>query len=77
MKRVKIKSSNIKSIGYDIDNFTLEIEFKGERVYRYHPISKYMWNKFLEAKSKGHYFNEQIRFNTRINCEEVDNIQAS
>lgn len=76
MKRAPIESSNLISIGYDIKIMTLEIEFKGNRIYQYHPVSKYMWNNFLGAKSKGQYFNDHIRKNRRITCNEVDDMQA-
>lgn len=76
MKRAKIESSNILSIGYDINTLTLEIEFKKGRIYRYHPVSKHMWNSFLNADSKGQYFADNIRGNKRITFEEVDELQA-
>ena len=77
MKRTKIKgSSNLISMGYDFTSLTLEIEFKGNRIYSYHPVSSYMWDKLLNAESKGTYFAENIRNNKRIICNEVDEMQA-
>lgn len=77
MKRTPIEgSSNLLSMGYDFDNLTLEIEFKGNRVYSYHPVSSYMWDKLLEAESKGTYFAGRIRNNKGIICTPVDEMQA-
>ena len=77
MKRTEIKgSSNLISMGYDFTSLTLEIEFKGNRIYSYHPVSSYMWDKLLNAESKGTYFINNIRNNNRIICNEVDEMQA-
>jgi len=38
MKRKTVKSSNIKSVGYDIRNKILEIEFNNGAVYHYKDV---------------------------------------
>lgn len=38
MERISVSSSNIKSIGYDQETETLEIEFNSKHIYQYYNI---------------------------------------
>ncbi len=62
MKREPVKSTAIKSIGYNEDKQILEVEIlETGRVYKYFnvPLEEYM--DFMEAKSLGEYYNRVIK----------------
>jgi len=59
MERKQVTSSNIMSIGYE--NGTLEVEFKGNRVYQYPGVPDKTVNELLKAQSVGRYFGQNIR----------------
>ncbi len=61
MKRRRVISSNILSVGYDPKVSVLEIEFHQGRVYRFKGVPKGKYRGILRAKSKGKYFNRRIR----------------
>lgn len=61
MDRQPVTSSNIKSVGHDDLNAVLEVEFNTGRVYRYSGVSRFVFNDFLGAPSKGRYFHSQIK----------------
>jgi len=54
-------SSNLKSVGYDEDSSTLEIEFRSGSVYRYADIPSPEYLALMAADSKGRYFNAHIK----------------
>lgn len=59
MKRNRINSSNIQSIGYDAQRKILEIEFKNG-VYHYTGVAPFIYKKLLNAKSAGKFFHQHI-----------------
>lgn len=59
--RKPVESSNIQSIGYNIDFNILEIEFKENRVYRYYDVPLEEYRSLMEADSHGSYFNREIK----------------
>lgn len=61
MKREPVSSSNLLSVGYDPDTETLEVEFKGNRVYEYYNVPPFLYERMLEAASIGKFFNQEIR----------------
>lgn len=61
MKRQKVKSTNIKSIGYDEKYEVLEVEFNTGAIYAYHEVSIKTYDGFLKSKSIGTYFNMMIK----------------
>lgn len=61
MKRVEIESSNIQSVGYDLDKHILEVEFLSGAVYNYFKVPNKTYKEFMNAKSKGKYFYKNIR----------------
>ena len=56
---LKVKSSNIKGIGYR--NNLLYVAFNTGDVYRYEKVPEQLIVDFFKAKSKGKYFNIFIR----------------
>lgn len=61
MKRKKVSSSLIKSIGFDDKKNLLEIEFKKEKIYRYFNFSKRTYDAFMKTDSFGKFFNKNIK----------------
>lgn len=65
MERQPIKSSNLKSVGFDSSTDELEVEFHTFSVYVYFNVPESVYNALLSARSKGQYFNDKIRDNYR------------
>lgn len=62
MDRTYVDSSALESIGYDIENAILEVEFKtSHQVWQYSDVPEYVWNEFQSAGSLGRYFSVNIR----------------
>lgn len=61
MKRNFVNSTNIRSIGYDIDESTLEIEFNNGRIYQYFGVTRSVYTDLQSTISKGRYFHLYIR----------------
>ncbi|MGE5620703.1 MAG: KTSC domain-containing protein [Sphingomonadaceae bacterium] len=61
MKRQRVESSNLRSVGYDEAQQILEIEFWSGGVYRYYGVPPEVYRELLEASSKGRYFLSKIR----------------
>jgi len=59
--REAVDSSVICAIGYDADLALLEIEFVSGDLYRYHFVSRRVWDELRNAPSKGAYFANAIR----------------
>lgn len=61
MDRMVVESSNLKSVGYDPDTETLEIEFRNGSVYRYAGVPQAIYEGLMAARSKGSYHSQHIR----------------
>lgn len=61
MQRVDVESRAIKSVGYDDDAQTLEIEFRSGRVYAYVNVDRSLYEWLLKVPDKGGLFNRLIR----------------
>ena len=61
MNRIPVVSSVIRSVGYDREAATLEIEFINGAVYEYSDVPEHIYIDFLSAESKGAYFDAHIR----------------
>jgi len=61
MERQKVNSSNIKSIGYETESNTLEIEFKDGGVYQYLNVPESIFKGLMSASSHGSYFHKHIK----------------
>jgi hypothetical protein len=58
MERQDVESTVIQSTGYSM---VLEIEFQSGRVYQYYDVPVSIFLEFMNAESKGKYFNAHIR----------------
>lgn len=61
MERVSVRSSNIRSVGFDAESETLEVEFTSVSVYQYYGVPESVHKTFMTAKSHGSYFAKHIR----------------
>jgi hypothetical protein len=61
MLRQVVDSQSVRSIGYDKRSQTLEVEFKSGTVYRYASVPLQLWSDFLQAQSKGRFFQQHVR----------------
>ena len=61
MQRQFVSSSNLRSVGYDQDSSTLEIEFNSGGIYQYLNVPAYIYSGLLTASSKGTYFDAHIK----------------
>ena len=68
MERVSVESSTLVSVGYDLTNETLELEFR-DGVYQYFGVSPDVHEELMNAESKGSYFNRYIR--DKYSCSRV------
>jgi len=61
MQRQPVTSSNLRSVGYDAQTSTLEVEFHHGAVYQYFEVPESRFTELLAAASKGSYFNDHIK----------------
>jgi hypothetical protein len=61
MNRTIIESSMIRSIGYDADNSTLEIEFNSGAIWQYFDFPESIWYEFEGTDSQGKFFHREIK----------------
>lgn len=61
MELKPIKSSNLEAIGHDEEKNELHVEFHGGSVYAYDGVSKELYDKLMNAESKGAFFHKEIR----------------
>ena len=61
MDRVSVVSSVIASVGYSEEALLLDIEFRRGDIYRYDQVPSSVYEKLMEADSKGTYFNAYIK----------------
>jgi len=69
MQRLKVESSQIESIGYQLATNTLEIEFKPTRnkpdqpgsIYQYRNVPPKIYEELMKAESQGSFFIKNIK----------------
>jgi hypothetical protein len=61
MERQHVSSSNLRSVGYDQDSSTLEIEFNNGGIYQYLSVPVHIHTGLMTANSKGSYFDSHIK----------------
>lgn len=61
MQRQNVTSSDISSIGYDEENFILEIEFNKWWIYQYSSVPLSEYQGLMSASSQGKYFYANIK----------------
>ena len=61
MQRVLVDSTTLGSAGHDAPSAVLELQFRNGAVYQYFLVPPRVYRDLLEARSKGVYFNQNIR----------------
>ena len=61
MEREPVTSSNIRSVGYDPETSTLEVEFNSGTVYQYAGVPQHEYDGLMSGGSVGTYFNAHIK----------------
>ncbi len=61
IRRIPVASSNIASVGYDVENKILEIEFHHGAVYQYFDVPKKVYEELMNSPSQGAYFMNEIK----------------
>jgi hypothetical protein len=56
-----VQSSTVRSVRYDHDTRALDITFIGGKTYRYLNVPLDVYVAFIGAKSKGEFFNDNIK----------------
>lgn len=61
MRRRKVLSSSIRSVGYDPGERVLDVQFEQGDVYRYFGVPPRVYEKLIHADSIGAYVNRGIK----------------
>ncbi|MGK3122194.1 KTSC domain-containing protein [Pseudomonas corrugata] len=61
MERTPVSSSNIASIGYELETYTLQVEFNNGSIYDYYDVPEDMYTALISAGSVGSFFHANIR----------------
>lgn len=61
MKREKVESSVLKSVGYDKDKKVLETELMNSNVYEYYKVPFSAYTNLMKATFLGEYYNTHIK----------------
>ncbi len=61
MRRLPVRSSNIRGIGYERETKTLEVEFHSGDVYQYSGVPESTYQGLMQAVSKGSYLHNHIK----------------
>lgn len=72
MLRTDVVSSNIKSIGYDPQSKTLEVEFRSGKVYQFAPVSTYVHLEIMSSDSIGRSFNALVKGDPDVIVTPID-----
>ena len=65
MERHPVKSTNVKSVGYDAEEKVLELEFRSGGVYQYAGVQPEMYADLLDAESVGRFVSQVVRAGRR------------
>ncbi|MBU3185630.1 KTSC domain-containing protein [Clostridium estertheticum] len=61
MQRVKVSSSNIHSIGYELTSNILEVQFLTGSVYQYYNVPSLIHSSLMSASSHGSYLAAHVK----------------
>jgi len=67
--RVPVRSTSLRSVGYNPETRELDLEFKEGRLYRYGGVPPEVHEELLHAPSLGRYFLANVR--GRYPCERL------
>ena len=75
MRRARIDSTSLESVGYEAESKTLEVEFAGGAVYQYLEVPEVEHRRFMRARSRGAYLNQHIK--PRFLCRHIKTSRAT
>jgi hypothetical protein len=61
MQRARVRSASLRSVGYDLEQRVLEVEYAGGGVYDYLDVPPEEALAMLESDSLGRYLNGHIK----------------
>ena len=61
IERTPVRSSALRSVGYDREQQTLEIEFTNGAAYQYFGVPAEVYRELMAAESHGRYFHQHVR----------------
>jgi len=61
MQRTSVCSSNLASVGYNLECRILEVEFLSGSVYQYFGVPVSLYHGLMSAASKGSYLDTYIK----------------
>lgn len=61
MRRKRVQSSLVRSVGYDQKKKVLELEFVSGAIYRYADVPEVEYRDWMKAESLGAYVNYHIK----------------
>jgi hypothetical protein len=61
VRREPVESSVIRSVGYERETSTMEVEFHTDKVYRYFAVPHSVYDGLVSAESVGAFFNQRVR----------------
>jgi hypothetical protein len=60
MERKRVNSSKLRSVGYDENTQTLEIEFSNGQVYQYVKVYPEVYRRFMAAPNATAFYEDKI-----------------
>lgn len=60
MRRKPVQSSVVRSIGYDPESKTLEVEFADGHLYEYYDVPAAIHRRLMTAESVGRFLNRFV-----------------
>jgi hypothetical protein len=61
IERSPVRSSELRSVGYDQEQRVLEVEFSNRAVYRYFDVPAEVYRELMAAESHARYFHQHVR----------------
>jgi hypothetical protein len=61
VNRTPVRSSNIRSVGYEPGTRLLDVEFHSGGIYQYSSVPESVYQGLMSAASKGTYFHDHIK----------------
>ena len=68
MRRQRVESTTVRSVGYQRRSRILEIEFQSGAVYQYVDVSARVYEEFWKAESKGSISTARSGMHTRLSA---------
>jgi len=61
IEMIQVSSSNVASVGYDIDNQIVHVRFLNNSLYIYQGVPEYDFNGLVNASSVGSYLHRNFK----------------